>query len=382
MKTFIDIRSLDTKQMTGVPEYVRLLTEHILKEAPRDEYVFFANSWGHRLEKTDLLQKERRDWVNFGVPNRLFDISNRLLNLPKIDRLISADVFYSPHFNILSFENPKKHVLTIHDISFVHYPEFFSPRKKIWHWQQNWPKQIKEAGSIITNADYTRDDLISTFGLDERKVKRIYAGVDPAYKKIPKNDTELIRFRNEKSLTKPFLLSIGTIEPRKNITATIRAFNLLKKSPAFKDLELIIVGSYGWLYDKILKEADCSPHRKSIRFWGKSTPKENHLLYNLASVFVFPSFLEGIGFPPLEAQACGLPVVASDRSSFPEMLGGSALLVDPWKVGELALAIEGIMKNGKLREELAEKGMRNAARFRWGNAAKDVIKILKENNAR
>ena len=114
-------------------------------------------------------------------------------------------------------------------------------------------------------------------------------------------------------------------------------------------MELIIVGSYGWLYDKILKEADCSPYRKSIRFWGRSTPKENHLLYNLASVFVFPSFLEGIGFPPLEAQACGLPVVASDRSSFPEMLGSSALLVDPWKIGELALAIEGIMKDGKLR---------------------------------
>ncbi|MEK7651536.1 MAG: glycosyltransferase family 1 protein [Patescibacteria group bacterium] len=380
MRTFIDIRSLDTKQMTGVPEYVRLLTEHILKEAPQDEYVFFANSWGRRLEKTDLLQKERRDWVNFGIPNRLFDISNRLLNFPKIDKLIPADVFYSPHFNILSFENPKKHVLTIHDISFVHYPEFFSPRKKLWHWQQNWQKQIKEAGSIITNAEYTRDDLISTFELDEKKVKRIYAGVDPTYKKIPKNDTELIRFRNEKSLTRPFLLSIGTIEPRKNITATIRAFNILKNSSAFKDLELIIVGSYGWLYDKILKEADCSPYRKSIRFWGRSTPKENHLLYNLASVFVFPSFLEGIGFPPLEAQACGLPVVASDRSSFPEMLGSSALLVDPWKIGELALAIEGIMKDGKLRGELTEKGIRNAARFQWEDAAKDVIKILKENN--
>ena len=96
MKTFIDIRSLDTKQMTGVPEYVRLLTEHILKEAPQDEYVFFANSWGRRLEKTDLLQKERRDWVNFGIPNRLFDISNRLLNFPKIDKLIPPMSFTAP----------------------------------------------------------------------------------------------------------------------------------------------------------------------------------------------------------------------------------------------------------------------------------------------
>jgi glycosyltransferase involved in cell wall biosynthesis len=380
MKIFIDIRSLDTNQMTGVPEYVRLLTEHLLKEAPREDYVFFANSWGRRLEKTELLQRERRNWVNFGVPNRLFNISSRLLNRPKIDGLVPADVFYSPHFNILSFKEPRKHVLTIHDISFVHYPEFFPLRKRFWHWQQNWLKQIKEAGQIITNADYTKEDIVNTFKLDEKKVKRIYAGLNPLYRKMQRNDPELSRFRNDKGLQRPFLLTLGTLEPRKNIPAVIRAFNHLKGSPAFRDFDLLIVGSRGWLYDKILKEAETSPWRKNIRIWGRATPEETLYLYNLAEVFVFPSFFEGIGFPPLEAQACGLPVVASNRSSLPEMLGSSAVLTDPWRTGDIALAVEGIVKDSRLKNGLVEKGFKNAGRFKWQDTARELVSVFKNIN--
>ncbi len=380
MKIFIDIRSLDTNQVTGVPEYIRLVTEQLLREAPQEQYVFFANSFSRRLEKTDLLQKYRGDWLNPGIPNRIFDLTNRFLSLPKIDSIAPADVFYSPHFNILSFKDPRKHFLTIHDISFVHYPEFFSRRKRLWHWQQNFKKQIEDAGQIITNADYTRNDLINTFKLDERRVKRIYAGVNPFYEKIPKNDFGLLKFRNDKSLKKPFLLSVGTLEPRKNAIATIRAFNHLKKSPIFRDFELIIVGSNGWLYDKILKEAAGSPSRDSIKLWGKATPQEVLYLYNLTSVFVFPSFFEGIGFPPLEAQACGAPVVASNRSSLPEMLEDSALLVDPWKIGEISLAIEEIVKNPTLKERIVEKGLKNAARFRWQDTARELLALFKNNS--
>lgn len=215
MRIFIDIRSLDTKQITGVPEYVRLLTEHLLREAPREQFVFFANSFGRRLEKTDLLQRQRGNWINLGIPNRIFDLTNHFFSFPKIDSIIPADIFYSPHFNILSFKEPLRHVLTIHDISFVHYPEFFSRRKRLWHWQQNWRKQMETAGRIITNADYTREDIVSTLKLDEKKVKRVYAGINPTYKKLPKDDISLVRFRNDKGLTRPFLLSVGTLEPRK-----------------------------------------------------------------------------------------------------------------------------------------------------------------------
>jgi glycosyltransferase involved in cell wall biosynthesis len=378
MKICIDIRSLDAQHMTGVPEYVRLLVEHLLIQAPNEDYSFFANSFGRRLEKTDLLQKQRGKWINFGIPNRIFDATNLIFGLPKIDSHIKADVFFSPHFNILSFKNPQKRVLVIHDLSFVHFPDFFSWRKRLWHWEQNWRKQVETAGRIIVNSEYTRRDVLKTLNLDPDKVERIQPGINPFYKKIIPNDANLLKFKNEKGLNKPFLLSVGTLEPRKNIIATIRAFNYLKQSPFFKDFELVIAGSYGWLYEGILKEIGRSPYRNKIRIWGRATPEEILYLYNLASVFSFPSFFEGIGFPPLEAQACGLPVVASNRSSLPEVLGDSALLVDPWRVSELALAIEAIVKDAKLKENLIDRGFKNAARFDWNAAAKETAGILKK----
>ncbi|TSA44317.1 glycosyltransferase family 1 protein [bacterium] len=377
MKIFIDIRSLDARYTSGVPGYIKLLIENMLTEAPGEDYIFFANSFRRNLEKTDLPQKYKGTWLNLGLPNRLLDLTNHFLNFPKIDRIIPADVFFSPHFNILSFKNPEKHVLTIHDISFYHYPDFFSHRKQFWHWQQDWRKQIENAGRIIANSDYTGNDIIETLRTKPEKVKRIYPGVDPFYRKMNKNDVDLIRFRNEKGLNKPFLLSVGTLEPRKNIIATIRAFNFLKQSAAFRDLELIIVGPRGWLYDKILKEAKSSPWQNKIRIWGKATREEILFLYNLASVFVYPSFFEGFGFPPLEAQACGLPVVASNRSSLPEVLGKSALLTDPWRVGELALAIESVLTDNKTSEMLKIRGFENIKRFNWPNAAREVVALLK-----
>lgn len=380
MRICIDIRSLDSKLITGVPEYVRLLTENIVREAPNDDFIFFANSFSRRLEKTDLLQKERGKWVNLGVPNRIFDLANRFLNIPKIDSLIDADVFLSPHFNILSMRNPEKRALVIHDISFVHFPDFFPARKRFWHWQQNWNKQIKIAGKIIVNTEYTRQDMIKTLGINENKIEKIRPGINSFYKKIPANDAGLLRFKNEKSLNRPFILSVGTLEPRKNINATIRAFNYLKQSSFFRDFELIIAGAYGWLYESILREISQSPYRDKIRIWGRATNEETCYLYNLASVFSFPSFFEGIGFPPLEAQACGTPVVASNRSSLSEVLQSSALLVDPWRASELALAIEAIVKDQKLKENLIKKGSQNAARFNWTNAAREVISLLKKQS--
>ncbi len=392
MKIFIDIRALDARYASGVPPrqkywcggvpgYVRMLVENLLAEAPNEEFIFFANSFRRNLEKTDLPRQYRGDWLNLGLPNRLLDLVNHFLSIPKIDKIVSADVFYSPHFNLLSFERSSKHVLTIHDISFYHYPDFFSRRKQFWHWQQDWRKQMENAGRIITNSDYTSGDLVETLKLNPEKITRIYPGVNPFYKKLSKDDINLIRFRNEKELNKPFLLSVGTLEPRKNIVAAIRAFNFLKQSPAFKDIELIIVGPRGWLYDKILKEAESSPWQNKIRIWGRAAPEELLYLYNLASVFVYPSFFEGFGFPPLEAQACGLPVVASNRSSLPEALGKSAFLVDPWRVSELALAVESVLTNQKISETLKARGAENVSRFNWRDTAREVITLLRNHKS-
>ncbi len=377
MKVFIDIRSLDTPIRSGIPEYTYALTQELLKEKGNDEYILFANSFRKRLEALPL--KEQADtWANWKMPNRFLDASSRLIGRPRIDRLAAADVYFSPHFNILGFQDPRRHVLTIHDISFAYFPEFFPWRKNVWHAEQNWRGQIMEAGKVIAVSDFTRESILDVCRIPESKVIRIYSGVKGAYRPLPKEAPELISFKKGHSLERPFFLYTGTLEPRKNVIGLVRAFNLIKERPATKDMALVIAGAPGWLYDKIFKEIKSSPYRSDIRVWGPATEKEVLFLYNLATAFVYPSFFEGFGFPPLEAQKCGLPVVASNRSSLPEILGTSALLADPYRLEELALAMEAAATDDTLRKELIQKGFENSARFTWQKTAAETKQVFRD----
>lgn len=174
----------------------------------------------------------------------------------------------------------------------------------------------------------------------------------------------------------PFILHLGTLEPRKNALAVIHAFSILKSQKKYHDLHLILAGAAGWLYQKIIRAAHTSPYAKHIHFWGKISQEEKIKLYNAAEVFVYPSFFEGFGLPPLEAQACGIPVVVSDRTSLPEVLGDSAVFIDPWKVAELAEAIAQIINNSATRQTLIKKGAENIKRFSWRETAEKTINVF------
>ncbi|MEK7464201.1 MAG: glycosyltransferase family 1 protein [Patescibacteria group bacterium] len=379
MRIFFDGRVLiNTGVFSGISEYARILLGNLLENDSKNEYIIFLNSFRKNLEISKQFSSNRSKTINYHIPNRLLDITSNLLNFPAIDKTVKADVFYSPHLNILSFKNPKRRVLTIHDLSFMYFPKFFSVAQKLWHMRQSYESQIKSAGKIIAVSDFTAWNIAETFNIPKENIKRIYSGINPIYKIIPKNNEELKKFSYSKGLNNPFLLYLGALEPRKNIIGVIKAFNLLKTKTRFGDLKLVIAGGKGWLYDKIFKEAATSSYKKDILFWGKASPKEALYLYNLASVFVYPSFFEGFGFPPLEAQACGLPVVASNRSSLPEILGNSALLSDPYKTDELAMGIETVLVDTAMREELKDKGLENIKRFSWKNTAQELIKIFNE----
>ena len=371
MKIFIDARSVYAQIISGVPEYTRLAITAMASRFPSEEFLFFANRSKAKLKKNPLENEIKGEWLNFGISNKIWSATNRLLGLPKIDKLIHADVYWSPHIDILSFQNPQRHALTIHDLSFVFYPEFFTWQKNFWHWRQNYDRQIKEAGRVIAVSEFTRQTIIDRFRLDERKVVRIYPGLDDFYR--PKTgESETIKRKY------PFLLHVGTLEPRKNAIGAIRAFNIIKQSGHFKDLKLILVGARGWLYQRILAEIDRSPVKNDITVWGKATREDLRNLYRQAAAFVYPSFFEGFAFPCLEAQISGTPVIASNRGPLEEVLGTSALLVDPWKIGDLALAIESVLLDNKVKEHLIEAGRKNAERFQWQTTAEELIKTFRE----
>jgi len=245
----------------------------------------------------------------------------------------------------------------------------------LWHYRQAVERQLKKAGRIIVNADFTKNDIGETFGLKSETIQRIYPGIDSFYQ--PLKEEALIDFRSKNNLEPPFLLYLGVLEPRKNIIAIIKAFGILKKKPQFKDLALIIAGPKGWLYDRIFKEARRSDHAYDIKILGQVSKTDALYLYNSASVY--PSFFEGLGFPPLEAQACGLPVVASNRASLPEVLGDSALLVDPWRIEELIFALEALLLNPGLRTTLKERGFQNVKRFSWQKTAGELLNLFEQH---
>jgi len=380
LKILIDLRVLARSHFSGITEYTRFLVENLLSADKKNEYVLFYNGFHKSPLPENWTGNPRVEIVNSSIPNRLWSFSNKIFNLPKIDKKIKADVFFSPHFNILSLAEPRKRIFTFHDLSFVHYPNFFSNRDNFWHWLQNYRGQARTAGHLIAVSDFTRQDLIDNLSVSPERITRIYSGINPVYQKIPAGDKNLNAFKRAHNLENPFLFYLGMIEPRKNIPAIIRAFNILKTKKEFRDLKLVIAGSKGWLYDKIFEEAKNSKFRDEIRFFGSVTLSEALYLYNLAEVFVYPSFFEGFGFPPLEAQACGLPVVTSNRSSLPEVIGDSALMVDPWRIDDLAAAIEEILTNEHSRNNLRKAGFLNTQRFDWGKTARETIEVFSKLN--
>jgi glycosyltransferase involved in cell wall biosynthesis len=378
MKICIDIRSIFSKIKSGVPLYTENLIKELIKInkiQKRNEFLFFINSF-KKQNIPDFLEKEKT--VNFYIPNRILNVIGYFFSFPKIDRIIDADIFYSTHMDIFPLADEKKHILNIYDISFLYFPEFFSIKKRIWQKAQKIEKQIKYARKIITPSEFTKKTIIDFYKINENKIEVVYPGISDLYQKI-ENENDLKKFKESFGINFPFILSVGTIEPRKNYPEIIEALKLIKTKKRFSDYKLIIVGAIGWKYKNILKMASQKSVKNDIIFWGRGKDEELLYLYNLADLFIYPSFFEGFGFPPLEAQICGTPVIASNRSSLPEVLAKSALLVDPYKVYELADTICEILDNEKIRKNLIASGYQNSSKFKWNEAATKILKIIEEN---
>lgn len=375
MKIAIDLRPLASGSVSGIPEYTRSLTERLVRTDRENEYVLFFNAF-RRTPPRLVVPSHGVRMVHWRVPNRLLDLSFRSCDLPKLDRVTGASVVLNPHFNACAVSGNARRVVTFHDLSFLRAPEWFSPRARLWHLRQDPRAQARAASRIIAVSEATKRDLVERYGVSEEKIAVVHSGVDPFFTPPAEADHEaLVRFRRAHRLDDPFILFVGTVEPRKNVIALIRAFTSLRADTSVRRT-LVIAGSPGFRYDTMVKEAAASPFREDIMFWG-FTPKDVvRNLYRAAAVFAYPSLFEGFGFPPLEAQACGLPVVASKAGSLPEILGDSALLADPDDHEALAARMRDVLVNGTLRAELIQKGFENARRFDWEETAKRTRAIL------
>ena len=299
------------------------------------------------------------------------------MHYPKIDQLLGVDLFFMPHLNFIALSGNCKSVLTIHDLSFLRYPEFFSLRKNFWHQMINVKSLVKKFDQLVAVSENTKRDIIELGGVNPDKIKVIYSAVGEQIKDLKDDNSKLAEIKRKYQLPDKFILHLGTIEPRKNIANLIYAYELLqKKSVQFANYELIIVGVNGWKSKEIFKVRQKSNFKNKIKFIGYVDSINKVYLYRLASVFVYPSFYEGFGFPPLEAMTLGVPVITSFNSSLPEVTAGAALMIDPENISQIAKCLEEVLTDQELREELIKKGLARARQFDWEKSAKEYLKIF------
>ncbi|MEK7115043.1 MAG: glycosyltransferase family 1 protein [Patescibacteria group bacterium] len=351
MKILIDIRLL-TRGSQGVGEYTLNIVDNLIKSGSEHQWQLFYNGWRKQplpLSWQKAPNVQIHDWR---IPNRIF----RWLPIV-LDNFIKTDLIFSPHIDFLQTKKTPR-ILTIHDLSFIHYPNFFSHKHRWWHKMQKVKKQAQRAAHIITDSQFSKNDISNMLEIKPEKISVIYPGIKiPAFAKASAGKQNL-----------KFILYLGTLEPRKNIGAIIKAFNIIKSDPKFSDLKLILAGRIGWLFKPTIQ--------KDVIFLGSVSEEEKNFLYKSASVFVYPSFFEGFGFPPLEAQTRSCPVITSNRSSLPEILKDSAMQINPWRTDHLAKAIKDILINKKLKNKLIKSGQENIKRFTWEQCADQLLKIF------
>lgn len=380
MKVGIDIRSLAAGKHTGVEEYVRGLLAELFRRCPEHQFVLFFNAWGGR--DPDLTFAEGFPHVEirrFRIPNKLLNFALWYLRVPKLDRLIGgADIFWMPNMNFGAVSRSCRLVVTAHDLSFEWFPETFSWRQRLWHSLVNLRGLIRRADRAIAISHSTADDLRSRYQMTEEKVSVIPSGVGSEFKPLDRNSLSLIEVQKRYRLPYRFILSLGTLEPRKNLISLLRAFEAFHLAAVgeLAKYELVIAGAPGWKCEEFLSTLRRSPVRHHVHLLGFVEPADKPALYNLASVFVYPSFYEGFGFPPLEALASGTPVIASHSASLPEVVGEAGILVDPYRPDEIREAFIQLLSDKAFADRLRERALIQAGRFSWGLSAQAVKELF------
>ena len=373
MRIGIDAHAIGARQ-GGNETYIRSLIKSLAEIDGENLYtIYLANA------------SAAAQWRE-GFTNRYKNFSVRLLPPPtplvRVPVYLTYELFRRP-VDVLHVQYTAPPfcrmpvVATIHDLAFERMPETFT-RRGSFQLKLTVRRTAKKAARIATVSEYSRQDLLSIYKLPPEKVVVTYNGVESHFTPRPlvPNETEEIRGRF--GIARDFLLAVGSLQPRKNLVRLIRAYAKLRSERADFSPQLVIVGRRLWLTHEIFDEVKRQRWADDVILTGYVADEDLPGLYRAARAFVYPSLFEGFGLPPLEAMACGTPVVTSGVSSLPEVTGGAALLIDPNDEQSLANALIEIVSDDLLRARLREKGIAQAKKFTWSNAAEETLKLYQE----
>jgi len=364
MRIGIDARLVYYRQ-AGISQYTLRLLEEFAVIDQDDEFIVFQS----RKDRATLVNQPnfRRHPLWTPPHHRLEQIF-----LPLEIAMVDMDVLHSPDF-IPPFRRRCKSVITIHDLNFLLYPHFLTPESASYYGQID--QAVRNCDHIIAVSESTKRDIVRLTGAPENKITVVYEAANPIYR--PLQDKRLCQQVKEKfNIHNDYILFVSTIEPRKNVPTLLMAYKQLLDS-YHVDVSLLLGGEKGWLFDEVFALVEKLGLQGRARFLGRVSPEDLLGLYNAARLLVHPAFYEGFGLPPLEAMACGTPVVASNTSSLPEVVGDAALLVDPTDVDGMAVAMWRLLSDEALRQQMIEKGLKRARLFSWRRAALETLEIYR-----
>jgi glycosyltransferase involved in cell wall biosynthesis len=369
MQIIVDIRSLHTKQPSGVEHFTMQVLERLFTLDKDNQYTLYYNAF--KKKQFDQFHFINVFFKQTQIPNRILNLAFKFFGYPTIESLAGeARVLLMPNPNMIALRSTTKFVLVVHDLSPILMPEMYSLKAQLWHKFINIPKLVKRADKILAVSDFTRQTLIDKYSIEPNKIVSAQLAVDHDRFNPNLDIVKLRSVRNRYALPGEFILFLGTIEPRKNLSRLISAFEQLNR-----DTHLVIAGKLGWKYNDVLRQIEQSKKHNMIHYINYVNEEDKPYLLKLASVFAWPSLYEGFGLPALEAAAVGTPVLTSNVTSLPEVMGDSALLVNPYNVEEISRGLEILLTQEIVREKLIKRGLERASKFSWDKTA-EILKSL------
>ena len=366
MRVAIDVRKLHD---FGIGTYVRNLVRQLARIDRETEYVLLCRRGDARF--IAALGENFRA-VTQNAPN--YSLREQLLVPLSLGRN-GATLFHAPHY-VLPPLTPCRALVTIHDCIHLRFPQYLPNRLAYVYARAQLWSATRRARRVLTVSHASKQDIVRFFDVPETKVTVIPNAIDERFHRTPA-DADLVRVRERYQLPARFIMYAGNVKPHKNLERLIDAFVAVRRR-GFDDLGLLLTGSEVSRYAILRRAVHRHNLRKHVRFLGYQTTETLAALYRLADVFVFPSLYEGFGLSPLEALASGTPVVASNVSSLPEVLGDAAVLIDPREADSIADGITRALEDDVLRADLRRKGLARAGRFSWDKSVRQVRRIYEE----
>jgi glycosyltransferase involved in cell wall biosynthesis len=373
MKIALDI-SMAVGESAGVGTYTRGLIEGLARVDAENEYLLYTYL---DVPEPSGLNLPSQPNFTFRTVQRGGDHWERLwfdAELPSKEALGQVDIIHSPFFNA-----PKERygslVVTIYDLSFLLYPQFHTEANRL-HCLNGTLKAALYADRIIAISQSTKQDLIHYFSVSEERVRVVYLA--PRHFCYPERNSDFLRSTlGRLEIYQDFILTVGSLEPRKNLKTLVEAYAIYVKHHSGREL-LVIAGAKGWLNDDTTQMVAALGVEDRVKFLGYVQEADLRVLYSAARLFVYPSLYEGFGLPPLEAMACGAPVIASNTSSLPEVVGDAAILIDPCSSEKLCQAMHMVFANDGLRSRMRQQSLERARLFSWEQAAQETLAVYRQ----